>query len=202
MKRISTLAAAATVAMTMAAAPASAQLPIEQPDVAGVTGGDGGDAGTGNVQVLNGNSAAVSLLGDAKSEGGDTAAKSGDAYGGDGGDARGSGKGHAEGGDGGNAETGNVQAGNGNSLAVSVGSKQSHSKRSYSKRSHSKGARSEGGDTYARSGDAYGGDGGDARDGKFRDGKSRDAKYGGHGRCKHRREKGGEDASRLFVSGR
>ncbi|MBN1530957.1 MAG: hypothetical protein JW895_17980 [Thermoleophilaceae bacterium] len=170
--------------MTMAAAPASAQLPIpipEQPDVAGIAGGAGGAADTGNVQVLNGNSGAVSVLGDSRSEGGDTAARSGDAYGGDGGDARGSGggAGRAEGGDGGRAETGNVQAGNGNSLAVSVGSKGHGRKHG---RSHSK-ARSEGGDTFAKSGDAHGGRGGDARSGKHR----------GEGRrCDHRREKGGE----------
>ena len=51
----------------------------------------GGDANTGNKQVLNGNSISVSVLGSAKSEGGDTSAKSGDAYGGDGGDAKASG---------------------------------------------------------------------------------------------------------------
>jgi hypothetical protein len=66
-------------------------------------GGDGGDADTGNKQVLNGNSIAVSVPlehgkrgghkghDDAKAEGGDTSAKSGDAYGGDGGDAKASG---------------------------------------------------------------------------------------------------------------
>ena len=51
-------------------------------------GGNGGDADTGNIQFLNGNSVALSLFGGAESEGGDTYAKSGDAYGGDGGDAK------------------------------------------------------------------------------------------------------------------
>ena len=51
-------------------------------------GGDGGDADTGNTQFLNGNSLAISVFGGADSEGGHTSAKSGDAYGGDGGDAK------------------------------------------------------------------------------------------------------------------
>ena len=51
-------------------------------------GGDGGDADTGNTQFLNGNSLAFSVFGGAGSEGGDTSAKSGDAYGGNGGDAK------------------------------------------------------------------------------------------------------------------
>ena len=66
-------------------------------------GGDGGDADTGNKQFGNGNSLAVSPGGkpersshgkgsrhesETRSEGGDTHAKSGDAYGGNGGDAK------------------------------------------------------------------------------------------------------------------
>jgi hypothetical protein len=53
-------------------------------------GGDGGDADTGNTQIGNGNAIAVSVGGkhsDASARGGDTSAKSEDAYGGDGGDA-------------------------------------------------------------------------------------------------------------------
>jgi len=185
MKRISILAAA-MAAMAMGASPASAQLPIpEQPDVASVVGGAGGDAGTGNVQVLNGNSAAVSVLGSAESEGGDTAAKSGDAYGGDGGDARGStggGKGRVQGGDGGSAGTGNKQAGNGNSLAVSVGGKPERNACGKCGRHESR-TRSRGGDTYAKSGDAYGGRGGEARTGKER-------------KCRHSHEKGERGGAR------
>ena len=52
------------------------------------TGGDGGNARTGNVQVLNGNSIAAGLgHGSVTSSGGDSSASSGDAYGGNGGDA-------------------------------------------------------------------------------------------------------------------
>ena len=212
--------------MAVCAAPASAGLPVV--DQLGLTksgdtakggnataiGGDGGDADTGNVQVLNGNSVALSLPGDAKSEGGKTTAKSGDAYGGDGGDAKASGgdadasdragieqnshgSGHGDdhgkgrgrgddrgnessvrqgddrarggdakafGGDGGDADTGNIQIGNGNSLAVSLGLPFSKGKdRGHGKGHDAGGAKSEGGDTSAKSGDAYGGDGGDAK---------------------------------------
>ena len=65
------------------------------------------------------------------------------------------GKGHAKGGDGGDADTGNKQAGNGNSLAVSVGGKPERIACGKCGRHESK-TRSEGGDTYAKSGDAYG----------------------------------------------
>ena len=96
MKRITVLTAA-VVAMAVGAAPASASLPVggitQGADKAlggpaGAIAGDGGDASTGNTQVLNGNSAAVSVLGSSESKGGDTAAKSGDAYGGNGGRRR------------------------------------------------------------------------------------------------------------------
>jgi hypothetical protein len=64
-------------------------------------GGDGGSANSGNLQLLNGNSAsyAAGKKAKAESQGGDTSAKSGDAYGGDGGNAK------AGGGD---AKAGNV----------------------------------------------------------------------------------------------
>jgi hypothetical protein len=96
---------ATTIAMAVGAAPASAGLPVPVPDPGQVTGivqgdpaadagngyakgGDGGDADTGNVQVLNGNAVSLGLGGDAEAKGGDTYAKSGDAYGGHGGDAK------------------------------------------------------------------------------------------------------------------
>jgi hypothetical protein len=65
------------------------------------TGGNGGDANTGNTQVLNGNSASIALgpKAQAESQGGDTSAKSGDANGGDGGNAKASG---------GDAKAGNI----------------------------------------------------------------------------------------------
>jgi hypothetical protein len=104
MRRISALMAT-TIAMAVGAAPASAGLPVPVPDPGQVTGivqgdpaadagngyakgGDGGDADTGNVQVLNGNAVSLGLGGDAEAKGGDTYAKSGDAYGGHGGDAK------------------------------------------------------------------------------------------------------------------
>jgi hypothetical protein len=64
-------------------------------------GGDGGDANSGNVQVLNGNSVSVGVGPGAQSDsqGGNTSAKSGDAQGGDGGNAKASG---------GDAKAGNV----------------------------------------------------------------------------------------------
>jgi hypothetical protein len=61
---------------------------------ADATGGNGGNADTGNTQIGNGNSVALSIGGkhaDADARGGDTEAKSGDAYGGDGGNAKASG---------------------------------------------------------------------------------------------------------------
>ena len=170
MKRISILAAA-MAAMAMGAAPASAQLPIpEQPDVASVVGGAGGDAGTGNVQVLNGNSAAVSALGRSRHR---RRASDGRRH-------RRSRAATPVGGHGGSADTGNKQAGNGNSLAVSVGGKPERNACGKCGRHESK-TRSEGGDTYAKSGDAYAGRGGDARGGK---------RHGdGHRKCDHRRKK-------------
>ncbi|HET7053303.1 MAG TPA: hypothetical protein VFI09_05220, partial [Solirubrobacterales bacterium] len=51
------------------------------------TGGEGGDANTGNTQIGNGNAVAVSVGGDSNADGGDTTAESGDATGGDGGSA-------------------------------------------------------------------------------------------------------------------
>jgi hypothetical protein len=180
MKRI-TAFMAATAAMAITAAPAHASLPVPGQDgaagltqglesvVGEVTGGTGGNAGTGNTQVLNGNSAAVSATGDPRSEGGDTYAKSGDAYAGDGGDARSGGKGRAQGGDGGDARTGNRQAGNGNSLAIAPGRGPERSSCGKCGREHRPEARSEGGDTHAKSGDAYGGRGGDAKaSGRYR----------------------------------
>jgi len=92
MKRIGALIVA-TAALAVGAAPAYALDP-PSPDIGATagnalaTGGDGGSANTGNVQVLNGNSVAVGLGGKADADGGDTHAKSGDAYAGDGGDAK------------------------------------------------------------------------------------------------------------------
>src|SRR4051794_26326586 len=93
MKRISALIVA-TAALAVGAAPAYAGLP-GAPDVGGVTGGnatatggDGGNANSGNVQVLNGNSVALGLGGKADADGANTSAQSGDAYGGNGGDAK------------------------------------------------------------------------------------------------------------------
>jgi hypothetical protein len=95
---------AASVVMAVGAAPAYASLPSlpDSGQTAGITqgdptatggkgyasGGDGGDANTGNTQVLNGNAVALSVGDEAKAEGGNTSAKSGDAYGGDGGNAK------------------------------------------------------------------------------------------------------------------
>ena len=203
---------ALVAAMALGTVPASAGLPVpDQGNSSGITqgdntasggnanatGGDGGNADTGNVQVLNGNAISVSIGGqdsEASAEGGDTSAQSGDAYGGDGGDAEayggdadasnnagvgqsneqsgggyGSGTtqengstieqgdntatgGNAEatGGRGGDANTGNTQIGNGNAIAISIGPGNSE-------------AKAKGGDTSAKSGDAYGGDGGDAK---------------------------------------
>ena len=104
--RCPTAVIAAAVALAIGAAPAAASTPLPTPSAgqsnvsdvnqgspeatggeATATGGDGGDAYTGNTQYGNGNAIAVSIGGDADAEGGDTEATSGDATGGDGGDA-------------------------------------------------------------------------------------------------------------------
>ena len=69
--------------------------------VAQAVGGNGGGANSGNTQILNGNSVSLAVGPNAKSDsqGGNTSAKSGDAYGGNGGNAKASG---------GDAKAGNV----------------------------------------------------------------------------------------------
>jgi hypothetical protein len=119
--------------------------------VAQAVGGNGGEANSGNTQILNGNSVSLAVGPNAKSDsqGGNTSAKSGDAQGGDGGNAK------ATGGD---AKAGNV---------ASV--KQSSSSDGAKKSSEGSGNKSkvEQGENEAAGGpaQAVGGDGGPANSG-------------------------------------